>query len=64
MNEMNVTSAQYENRTELDGTVTSNVQITAVIDGVTLLVPLDNGNRHYQAILDWVADGNTIQDAD
>jgi len=64
MNEMNVTSAQYENRTELDGTVTSNVQITAVIDGVTLLVPLDNANRHYQAILDWVADGNTIQDAD
>lgn len=61
---MNVTSAQYENRTELDGTVTSNVQITAVIDGVTLLVPLDNDNRHYQAILDWVADGNTIQDAD
>ena len=63
MNEMNVTSAQYENRTELDGTITSNVQISAVIDGVTLLVPLDNSNRHYQAILDWVADGNTIQDA-
>lgn len=64
MNEMNITSAQYQNRTELDGTVTPNVQITAVIDGVTLLVPLDTDNRHYQAILDWVADGNTIADAD
>ena len=64
MNEMNITSAQYQNRTELDGTVTPNVQITAVIDGVTLLVPLDTDNRHYQAILDWVADGNTIADSD
>jgi hypothetical protein len=63
MNEMNVTSAQYENRTELDGTVTSNVQITAVIDGVEMSIPLDPANRHYQAILDWVAEGNTITDA-
>ena len=27
-------------------------------------VPLDEENRHYQAILQWVADGNTIQEAD
>ena len=55
MNEMTVTSAQY---TE------NNESVKAVIDGVTLFVPIDNGNRHYQAILDWVADGNTIADAD
>jgi len=29
-----------------------------------LLVPLSNDNRHYQAILEWVAEGNTIEDAD
>jgi len=27
-------------------------------------VPLNNNNRHYQAILEWVEDGNTIEDAD
>jgi len=27
-------------------------------------VPLDENNRHYQEILKWVADGNTIQEAD
>lgn len=57
MNEMTVTSAQY---IDVDG---ANGAITAVIDGKTWCVPIDNGNRHYQAILDWVADGNTIQDA-
>jgi len=29
-----------------------------------LFVPKDEENRHYQAILQWVADGNTIQEAD
>mgnify|MGYP003654146099 CR=1 len=27
-------------------------------------VPLVVGNRHYDAILEWVEDGNTIEDAD
>jgi|TARA_R110000850_G_scaffold273679_1_gene410370 hypothetical protein len=38
--------------------------ITAVIDGVTWSVPLDPANRHYAAILEWVADGNTIEAAE
>ena len=38
--------------------------IDAVIEGVALLVPLDPANRHYAAILEWVAEGNTIQDAE
>ena len=58
MNEITITSAQYVE--DLEG---NNDHIDAVIDGVTMSVPLDTGNRHYQAILDWVADGNTIQDA-
>ena len=57
--EFNITSAQYYR--DIDDT--ENVGVTAVIDGVTMYVPMDTANRHYQAILDWVAEGNTIQDA-
>ena len=60
MHEMTVTSAKYA--AEVDGSNSSNT-VLAVIDGVTMNVPMDTANRHYQAILDWVADGNTIQDA-
>ena len=55
---MEITSAQY---LEEDGV---NFSIEATVDGNTLFVPLDPANRHYQAILEWVAEGNTIQDAD
>ena len=41
-----------------------NCSITAVIDGTTWSVPLSVDNRHYQAILEWVEDGNTVEDAD
>lgn len=58
MNEMTITSAQY--KTDPDG---NNNAVEAVIEGDTLLVPMDTANRHYQAIIDWVAEGNTIQDA-
>ena len=59
MNEdYNITSAQYQADDE-----GANVMVNATIDGVPVSVPLDTANRHYQAILDWVADGNTIQDA-
>ena len=56
--EMNVTSAQYMS----DNGV--NCSITAMIDGRQWSVPLDPANRHYQAIQEWVAEGNTIQEAD
>jgi hypothetical protein len=43
----------------------TNITILATIDGVeNLCVPLDPANRHYQAILEWVEDGNTIEEAD
>ena len=57
---MNITSAQYKtcNYTNENGS------IEAIIDGVKWSIPLDPANRHYQAILEWVAEGNTIQDAE
>ena len=59
MNNMTVTAAEYV--AEEDGSNSDTIKAT--IDGETMFVPLDTANRHYQAILDWVADGNTIQDA-
>ncbi len=56
---MVVTSAQY-----LTDELSENTAIESVIDGVTMVVPLDTDNRHYQAIQEWVAEGNTIQEAD
>ena len=52
---MNITSAKYI--ADLDGV--DNI-IEAVIDGITMCIPLVIENTHYQAILEWVADGNTI----
>ena len=47
-------------------------EFEGVKDGIFLIyangeqwsVPLDPANRHYQAILEWVAEGNKIEDAD
>ena len=40
-------------------------KVTLVGDNETVIsVPLDPANRHYQAIQEWVAEGNTIQEAD
>ena len=52
MNEMNITSAQY--------TDSENLVIKAVIDGVTLSVPLDPQNRHYAEILRQVEAGTLV----
>ncbi len=59
MNEINITSAQYQARNG------ENTSILAVIDGVSYSVPLAPGNRHYAEILRQVAAGElTIADAD
>jgi len=55
---MQITEAKYY---AVDGV---NASIWATIDNEVMSVPLDPNNRHYQAILEWVAEGNTIQDAD
>jgi hypothetical protein len=58
---MNITSAQYVND-PVSGE--ANLGILATIDGTEMTVPVDEANRHYAAILEWVAEGNTIQEAD
>jgi hypothetical protein len=40
------------------------VSILATIDGVEYYVPINTANIHYQAIQEWVAEGNTIEEAD
>jgi hypothetical protein len=61
MDKMNITSAQYVTDT-LTGDAAS---ITAVIDGVTMGVPLDAANRHYAEIMRQVDAGElTIQPAE
>ena len=57
---MVIENAQYH---FVQGT-TVNGSITATIDGQTMSVPLDPANRHYIAIQEWVAEGNTIEDAE
>ena len=60
---MNITSAK-----KVADTIRSDVDfcsITAVIDGVTMSVPLDPENRHYAEIQKQVAAGTlTIEDPD
>ena len=56
-----VTSARYT----ADHTGGSNYKsIEAVINGRTLYVPVAQDNTEYIAIMAWVTDGNTIQEAD
>jgi len=38
--------------------------VTATIDGVEMHIPKDPANRHWIAIQAWVAEGNTIAEAD
>tara|TARA_B100001113_G_C20996122_1_gene572807 strand:+ start:417 stop:590 length:174 start_codon:yes stop_codon:yes gene_type:complete len=57
---MNIKSAKYEKDPLRDG----NIGIFATIDDVVTFVPINDKNRHYQAIQEWVAEGNTIEDAD
>ena len=59
---MNITSAKYYKNPVSGSDENSNIR--AVIGGITMFVPITTDNRHYQAILEWVAEGNTIEDAD
>ena len=57
---MDISNAQYT--VDKEG---NNESIKATIDGFETYVPLDTGNRHYQAILEWAEeDGNEIQAAE
>lgn len=56
---MIVTKAKYYKNEEGE-----NTSINATIGNIECCVPLAEDNRHYQSILQWVADGNTIEEAD
>tara|TARA_A100001388_G_scaffold198325_1_gene149822 strand:+ start:497 stop:679 length:183 start_codon:yes stop_codon:yes gene_type:complete len=60
---MNINTVQKvidETTNQLD-----SYKVTLVGDNETrLCVPLEPANRHYQAIQEWVAEGNTIQEAE
>ena len=60
---MNITQVQYE-KSQVNNPNDDNTSIKLVADSITYSVPLDPANRHYQAILEWVAEGNTIAEAD
>jgi hypothetical protein len=60
-----ITNVRYkkETRTLKDGTEeVITIGILAEFDEVEICVPIDEANRHYQEILEWVAEGNTITD--
>ena len=60
-----ITNVRYkkETRTQKDGTEeVITIGILAEFDEVEICVPIDEANRHYQKILEWVAEGNTITD--
>ena len=57
---MNITSAKYYK--DISGT--KNIGIECTIDNEKVSVPLDENNRHFLAIQEWVAEGNTIAEAD
>ena len=60
MNEMNITSAKYNE--DMNG---NRLNIQVVIDGVSMTVPLEPNNRHYAEILRQVEAGTlTIADAE
>ena len=57
---MDIKKVKYENDEIKEG----NTGMIATIDNIVMYVPLDPANRHYQAIQEWVAEGNTIEEAD
>jgi len=56
---MIVTNAKY-----IVSEFTEFKTIKATINDKELIVPLDPANTDYQAILEWVAEGNRIAEAD
>ena len=52
---INITSAKYFKNSEA---------LEAIIDGETMCIPTVTDNRHYQAILEWVDEGNAISEAE
>jgi len=62
---MRIESAKYF-KPSLPDTGDENIGIFLVLEGDDLVynVPLTEDNRHYRAIQEWVAAGNTIEASD
>jgi len=45
-----------------NNTIDTNMYIVTYDDETVIQVPHNEENRHYQEILEWVAEGNTITD--
>ena len=48
----------------MDGVTVSNTVQDIFDNEEKVAIPKDESNRHYQAYLDWVADGNTPDSKD
>ena len=57
---MTIKNAKY-NKHEISG---ENISISCQIGNQFFCVPLTDKNKHYQEILKWVEEGNTIEAAD
>ena len=64
---MKVESAKYQGTLKWDSEKKELVMdnsvnecVVATIDGQEMFVPIDNNNIQYRAIVEWVAEGNTI----
>jgi len=60
---MDIKTAKYH-KAPIENPNNENTSIIVITDNDKLYVPLDSANRHYQAIQEWVAKGNKIEDAD
>ena len=47
-----------------DDLTNKNGAINFKLNGEYWSIPINEDNRHYQAIQEWVAEGNKIEDAD
>ena len=59
----NIKTAKYYK----DSISNQNVSINVTVkdnDNIKYCVPMDPDNTDYQDILEWVADGNTVEEAD
>ena len=60
---MKILTAKYESETTAANSVV-RVTYEGQPSGSMMTVPVNNENTDYQKILKWVAEGNTIEEAD
>ena len=59
---MNIKKAEY--RYYGSETEPNSIRVELNDSNIVLCVPINSENTDYQRILEWVAEGNTIEDAD